>query len=173
MSHQWEHDIANGIYDCTGPDVRAYPCGYSGSNAMPQPDLLVTEPAQVYAIEAKGPIQSDHCYVEEEDVHQLVACENSYTSVHLAVKFRRREPLVLRYFGEVRGRGTEVVPDDYDEKSPAEKFAWLTPEPFDGRVTADGRLALTKPDTDDWPSAKTGLDDVEAVASGLGLVYES
>lgn len=173
MSSDYEHRLANGIYDCTGPEVRAYRCGYSGNSAMPQPDFVVTEPTHVYAVESKGPIQTEYCHIEEDDVRQLIDCQNSYTSVHLVVKFSNREPLVLRYFDNVSGRGDSVVPDDYDEYTPAEKFAWLAPEAFDARVTDSGTLALTKPDTDEWPSTKAGLDDVEAVVSGLGIVYDS
>lgn len=163
MSSQWENLKAKEIYRKTGPEIRTYRCGYSGSNAMPQPDVLLTTPTNNYAIEMKGPIATDYCSVEEDDIDQLVECTNSYTTAALVIKFQRREALVVRFFDKASGI------DEYDDLSPAEKFAALIPQEFDPRVTDSGTLRVTKPDTDEWPSATAGSDDVDAILSGLGI----
>lgn len=174
MSSDWENEKAIEIVDATDDSIRVHRCGYSGNNAFPQPDLLITAPMQNYGLELKGPIQSEYCYIEEDDIEQLVEYENAHTSVWLVVKFSRREPLVVRYWDELTTSQADAasVPDDFDEQSPAEKLATLVPDCFDPRVTDSGALALTKPPTDEWPSATKGSSDVDAILSGIGVVTE-
>lgn len=170
MSKQYENDIAKQIHRGTDGHIRAYRCGYSGSNAMPQPDVLVTTGTVNYAMEIKGPIQSGHCYVDEEDLEQLEDCENGYTAAVLVVKFQNREPMVVRYFGDLTNAQSVVKgAKEYEDMSVAERMAALTPNAFDPSVTDSGTLSLTKPDTDDWPSARAGSDDVDAILSGVGV----
>lgn len=175
MSSQWEHTISNGIEEETGDEYKSYRCGYSGNSKHPQPDVHVAGPMQNYDMELKGPIKRDVCYVEEDDIDQLVECQNAQTAVYLVIKFQRREPLVVRYWEDLTTDQTSVagLPDDYEDLSKAEKFAAVIPGAFDPRVTDSGTLALSKPSTDDWPSAKAGSDDVDAIISGVGIVTES
>lgn len=168
MSHSYEHTIANDIHDATRSDVRAYPCGYSGSNAMPQPDVLVTSPSENYAMELKGPIAKDTVDIEKSDLQQLVDCTNSYTSAFLVIKFQRRRPVVVRYFPQVSGD------DEYNDLGLAEQFARLVPEEFNPRVrtsdeTGTTRLYIDKPSTDEWESGY-GEDDARTIMSRIGLV---
>lgn len=173
MSSQWENKIAKEIHRTTPSRIRAYRCGYSGNNAMPQPDILVTEGHINHGAELKGPIQSDRLYIDEEDIEQLVACQTGYTAVYLVVKFSHREPCVVQYFEELTGTQSSVGgAADYNDMTPVEKFATLVPEAFDPSVTDSNALALSKPSTDDWPSAQAGSDDVDAIMSGMGVVTE-
>lgn len=171
MSKQYENDMAKQIHRATPSHVRAYRCGYSGSNAMPQPDVLVTDVMENHGLEIKGPIQSDTVYVDADDIEQLRECQNSHTAVYLVVKFSRREPVVVRYFEELTAQQHPEA-DKFNDMSPAEKFAVLAPDAFNPRVTDSGTLALDKPDTDDWPSASAGSSDVDAILSGLGIKTE-
>lgn len=164
MSKQWENEKAKEIHRQTGTDVRTYRCGYSGSNAMPQPDVLITTPTNNYAVEMKGPIAGEYCSVDEDDIEQIVECTNSYTTAALVIKFQNRETLVVRFFDKASGI------EAYDDLTPAEKFAALIPNEFDPRVTDSGTLRVTKPDLDSgWPSAQAGSGDVDAILSGLGI----
>lgn len=172
MSHQYEHDMANAVYRKTEDHVKVYPCGYSGSNAMPQPDVLVCEPQQNHAMEIKGPIQSERHYIDAEEFEQLLACEAPTTAVYLVVKFSRREPVVVRYWRSFDDPTAGGLPADYNDLSPVEQFVELFPAAFEPRVTDGGALGLDKPDTDDWPSASAGADDVDAICSGLGLTTD-
>jgi Holliday junction resolvase len=165
MSKQYENDLAKAIHDATDSNVRAYRCGFSGNNAMPQPDVLITTPDMNHAIEVKGPIASQRLYVDEEDIEQLVECQNDTTYVALVVKFQRRQPVVIRYY-------ESMTNDGWNDLSAAEKLMKLTPEAFDAYVTTSGSLALNKPSTDDWPSARSGASDEDAVLSGLGVVTD-
>jgi Holliday junction resolvase len=171
MSHQYENDMAKEMHRATGDDVRTYRCGYSGNNAMPQPDVLVATTYDNYALELKGPIQSDRCYVDEDDIEQLIECQNAYTRAVLVIKFPRREPLVVQFFQKLTDEQHPEA-DEYNALSAAEKFAVLIPDAFDPRVTDSGKLAVSKPDTAVWPSASAGSADVDAILSGLGVPTE-
>lgn len=171
MSSDYENDIAKGVHRATDTEIRCYRCGYSGNNAMPQPDIIITTPTINYVVELKGPIQSEQCYVESDDIEQLLDCQTSYSVAGLAVKFPHREPVVVRYFDKLTGMQHPNA-DDYNEMSQVEKFATLTPDAYNPRVTDAGTLALDKPSTDDWPSAQAGSDDVDAILSGLGVTTD-
>lgn len=174
MSSDYENDIAKKVHRGTRSAIRAYRCGYSGNGAAPQPDVLLTTPTENYAVELKGPIQSDRVYVDDEDIDQLVDCTNTYTAAALVVKFSHREPVVVRYFPKLSG--DQMVAEGakaYNEAEPAEKLARLVPDAFNARITESGSLALDKPTTDEWPSATAGASDVDAILSGLGIATES
>lgn len=163
MSKQYENDIAKAIFRNTGGEIRAYRCGYSGSNAMPQPDVLVTLPAQNVGMELKGPLKKDVIYVEQDDLEQLIECMNADTVVALVVKFQNRKPLVVRYYDAVVGR------EEWDDISDLEKWEALVPEAFDPKLTDEGNLRIRKPDTDEWPSARASEDDYMEICGELGI----
>lgn len=167
MSHSYEHTVVNSIYNETPHYIKVYPCGFSGSNAIPQPDILVTEPHGLnHAIELKKS-RSDYVYVDEEDIEQLIECEGPATPVYLVVKFTNRQPVVIRYYGDVTN-----APDGWDELSPTERFARLAPDAFDANVTDSGNLSLSRPSTEEWPSSRAGMDDAVAVVNGCGIDNE-
>lgn len=173
MSSQHENDIAKQVHRSTSNEIKVYTCGYSGNNAFPQPDILVTTPTIHYGVEMKGPIKSDTVYVDEEDLSQLMECRGPSTAVGLYIKFQRREPLVVRHFKELTGSQSDVDElDGYNDASVAEQFKLLIPSAFNPRVTKSGVLACDKPSTDEWSSASAGSDDHQALLSGLGVPTE-
>lgn len=183
----YENEIAKELYRDTGSLVKVYTAGYSGNNAIPQPDIHVFDNGNTMAhdIELKT-AQTDYCAIEEDDLQQLVECRAPNTRVWLHVKFSRRAPLVVPFVKvtgshlnhqpeQTRVAGLEVTGEDFD--SIAAQFAHIinqsTDEAFDARVrTSDGgitRLYLTKPDTDGWPSASASEDDHIEMANQMGL----
>jgi Holliday junction resolvase len=164
MSKQYENDMAKEMHRATDDSVRAVRAGFSGSNAMPQPDVLVTTPTGNYGLELKGPIQSDTVRITEDDLEQLLEFANGYTRVGLVVKFSRREPLVVMHIPHVSGI------EGWEDMSAAEQFQKLIPSAIPSRVSDEsGALLIDKPGTDDWPSAQAGSADHDAILSGLGI----
>lgn len=168
MSSQYEHKIANGIYEETPQSVMAYRCGYSGNSKHAQPDVLVTTYSGNKGLELKGPIQSDNVYIDADDLHQLVACQNANTDVYLIVKFPRYEPVTIKYYGHMAGDRA----DEWNNMSVAERFAALAPAAFNARVTDSGSLAMSNPKDTDWPSTVSGKDDVTKILDDLGLPHD-
>jgi Holliday junction resolvase len=167
---QYENTLTNEIDRATNDTVNVYPVGYSGSHATTAEDILVTDASTGlnYALEVKK-IASDYCYIDAEQLEALVARDNGHTVSALVISFSHREPIVTRYYDSVSGvDGAE----SYNDKSVLEKFATLLPDCTDARITDSNKLAISKPSTDDWPSAQSGSDDVDAICSGLGIVTE-
>jgi Holliday junction resolvase len=185
MSKQWEHQVANGIDEATDEETRAFRIGFSGSSAKPNGDVLITTPRECYALEVKRS-KKDRFYIDAEDIDQLVECENSYTSVWLVMKFNNREPVSVRYYGNVTGwtTSTEVSDPSADDESATDDSEWqslsateriarLFPDCFDAHVTPDGNLRVDKPDTDVWSSARGGIADELAILRDLGIRNEN
>jgi len=161
VSHAYEHTVANEVYENVA-DVKAYVAGYSGNSRIPQPDVLVTEPTGTcHALELKN-IASDRCYIDGDDIRQLVACQGAATMAHLVVKFNNRKPLVTRYYDDVTGEGWSGL-------TPAAKMCKVIPPCFSPRVTDSGSLALDKPTTDEWDSARSSPPDWQVIAESLGI----
>lgn len=174
MGSQYENEMAKEMHRETSDVVRTVRCGYSGSNAMAQPDVLVTAPDMNHGLELKGPIQNPPCAVTEEDLEQLIEFGNGYTAVYLVVKFPHREPLVVRYY-ENLSWSEDDWDEEWDDMSVAEQFETLIPPAFNPRVnvsdkTDTTRLYLDKPDTDGWPSTRSGRSDEVAVLEEIGVV---
>ena len=165
MSKQYENDIAKWVYRKTSGGIRAYRCGYSGNNAMPQPDVLITEPTGTcHALEIKKSC-SDKVYIDGEDIKQLIACQGAATMAHLVVKFNNRKPMVTRFYEDVTG-------EDWSDLTRTEKMCKVIPPCFNPRVTDGGSLALDKPTTDEYESARSSPPDWQVIADGLGLRTE-
>lgn len=175
MSKQYENEVAKEMHRETGNAVRVYTAGYSGNNAFPQPDIHVATENMNHDLELKGPIAKDTVVVEDEDLEQLVACQNGYTAVYLVVKFPHREPLVIRYYGALSG--SSAADDglgEWAEKSIPERFEALAPDCFNPRTSTANksgttRLYLDKPETDEWTSTRAGRDDVTTIIEELGI----
>ena len=164
MSHQYEHQVANEVYENVS-GVKAYVAGYSGNSRIPQPDVLVTEPTGTcHALELKRTSQ-DRCYIDGDEIRQLVACQGAATMAHLVVKFNNRKPMVTRFYEEVTG-------DDWSDLTATEKMCKVIPPCFNPRVTDSGSLALDKPTTDEFESARSSPPDWQVIADGLGLRTE-
>lgn len=164
MSKQYENDIAVAIYRKTYDNVRTFRCGYSGNNAMPQPDVLITTPTNDHALEVKKR-QGPTAYIEEDDLEQLAECQNGHTIVYLVVKFPHYEPVVIRYWPHMVGH------DDWNERSVVEKFQGAAPPALNPRVTDGGNLALTL-NKDKWMSTRKGRDDIETILDEIKVPYK-
>lgn len=170
----YENELTTALDRSTDEAVNVYPVGYSGSHAETAEDILIADArtGMNYALEVKNYTTKDYCYFDPEKLEALVARNNGQTVCAIVMKFSRREPLVLRYFDELTEQQVDGA-TDYNDMSVAEKLAVLAPPVFDPRVTDSGKLALTKPDADDdWPTARGGVDDVDAILSGLGIKTE-
>ena len=160
----YENEIAKQLYRGSDSLVRVYTAGYSGNNAIPQPDIHVFHNGTTMAhdMELKH-AQSDYCYVDEEDLQQLAECRAPNTRVWLVVKFSNRAPLAVPL----------VDSRDRDFDSLAAQFAYIidnaTDSSFDARATESDTLAITKPDTDGWQSAQASAADYLEIAKQMGL----
>lgn len=171
----FENELTNKLDRAVGNHVNVYPVGYSGSHATSAEDILVTDASTGlnYALEVKNYTTKERCYIEPDQLEALVDRNNGQTVCALVMKFSRREALVVRYFDELTGGQMQVDgAEAYNDASVAEKFAALIPDAFRPKVTDSGNLRLVKPDTDDWPSATSGVSDEDAVLSGLGITTQ-
>jgi hypothetical protein len=118
---------------------------------MPQPDVAVATMDGAYAIEVKN-YQSNRMGIPAEDISQLddAALPRMVTPV-LHLKFSRRRPLILK--------GNEAV--EHPE---------IAHDAFDPRWNDSGdTVYLSKPNTEEWPSASSSPDDERVLAEALGL----
>lgn len=158
---RYENKLANHVHEDTTDEVRVYPIGYSGNHAMPAPDILFTTGEKILGVEVKRSTIStgDYSYIlHSDDFEQMCALENENTDVGFAVKFTRRELYVLPDVS---------VPDDPSEY--ADRLAEEVYDCFEPHVTDSGNLRLTKPETDEWPSATRGMDDSIVMANYFDL----
>lgn len=164
MSKQWENDLAREIWHADPPYVRAYRAGYSGSGAMPQPDVLVHDNStgMAYAIESKGPIKNDQVAIDDDDADQMEACRSHMTQSWLVVKFRNRAPINIPL----------LETDGYDDRTPLEQLQFIIQEsyPFlNARIPGEKYLYIDKPSLDDWESARASEDDYREILRGIGV----
>ena len=157
----WENEVANAFGRQTGDVIRVYPNGYSGNGALPATDIVITDGVHVHGVELKRHScdRGEYKYsLDEDDFEQLLAVQNDYTKTHVGVKFTNCELL------------TAEVPSVASPQQAADTLCERIPPAFDPHITKSGNLRLTKPELDDWPSSRGGMDDHRALASHLGLV---
>lgn len=170
MSKQYENDIAREIWHADPPYVRAYRAGFSGSGAMPQPDihLFDNSTGMAHDLELKGPIAKDQVDIHREDAQQLDDCRSNMTRSYLVIKFQNRAPIVIPLM-DIQG--------DDEEREPLEQLCFIANEmyPFlNPRIPGDEWLYLDKPDVDNdaedgWPSARSSGDDFREILRGIGI----
>lgn len=153
----YENFLVNKLYWETSPGIYATRCAYSGSGALPQPDMLVVDNNwnQTHGLEVKkrDPRRNKNGtytpvdVLEPDDMEQLKWVNKNGVRTWVAVKFTNRELLVF----------------EYDN-------GWIDniPECFEPRMV-NGKLKLRKPQTDEWPSAKAGRSDLEVLSEKLDL----
>ena len=156
---RFEHEVANGVTrDNEG--VVAWPVGYSGNNAVPCPDVVVLSSSRGTALELKKTRQ-DTFGIPRSDLQQLLEVQTNYLDVALLIDFANREPLY------VEPKFPSLSEFGLDDVDPIENFHLSIPDCFDPRRTDGGEeptLRLSKPSTDEWSSARSGLDAVEKIA---------
>lgn len=143
-----DNEIAAVINDATNEKVHAHSMRGSGNTRHAEADVLVRTPHNDHAIEAKRSSvgTGEYAYVlQKDDIEQLQALSNQFTTCWVLVKFTNREPALFR-----TPKGRVIV-----DRIPSA----LAPHTDE---SAGYELRLTKPDTDDWPSAQAGdsLQDV-------------
>lgn len=166
MSKQFEHDMVNRCHDESPEYVRTYRCGYSGSNRIPQPDMLITDVQFNHAFELKGPLARDHIYIDEGDLQQLEEVRNGNTNVYLGIKFQNRELLALQFFETIRIRKDGKA---ISHERLCDQWAELIPDAFDATTTESGSLRINKPSTEEWNSQQSGRPPEIVLLSAAGV----
>jgi Holliday junction resolvase len=164
----FENELVNDINRDDTSLASAWPLGYSGSHATVDADILLTTARSNYAVEAKT-ASTEYSRVDNDQLERLVATENPYTSAVLFVKFSNRRPVTVQHYGKIEH---EDRPDDWDEYTAADRFAFFVPEVFDPRVTDSGTLALTRPSLDDWPSSRASAPSYACLLGDCGLAND-
>jgi hypothetical protein len=150
-----DNKIANAINEATTDKVAAHSMRGSGNTGYAEVDVIVRTPLNDKAIESKRSSvgTGEYAYVlDEEDTRQLRAVSNDYTTTWVLMKFTNREPALFRMpKGGVR---VDRIPSSFDPHTDE---------------SARYELRLTKPETDDWPSAQAGRSLTEVLIEGLSL----
>lgn len=155
---RYENDTAVEFHRESPDHATAWPIGYSGSNAIPSADVLLLSKGGAVALELKTTSQ-DTFGVAESDLEQLLDVQKNYMDICLVINFANREPVFIEpAFPSLDGFGLDGGPD------PIENFMSGTPDVFEPRRTDGGdepMFRVSKPSTDEWPSARSGKDTVE------------
>ena len=166
MSHQYENRIAKEIWHAEPVYVRAYRAGYSGSGAMPQPDVHIKDNSSgmSHDVEIKGPIKGDTVKIDADDANQMEGCRSHMTRSHLTIKFQNRAPITIPLLDT----------DGYDERTPLEQLKFIADEsyPFLNARIPGEYLYLDKPSLDDWESATAAKDDFREILRSVGIYKE-
>jgi len=158
---RYENDVARELTRETDDSCVAWPVGYSGNIAVPAPDVIGLTNTRGFALELKK--YRDDISVPHSDLMQLLDVQKQYLDVALLIKFSHREPVLI----EPTPRSLDAFTIE-DDIGVIERFIRGTPDVFeprcvDGGADEQGALRLSKPSTDEWPSAQVGDDAVEKI----------
>ena len=163
---RYEHDVANGVTRSLD-DVIAWPIGYSGNNAVPCPDVLVIHSGGAVALELKT-TNSDTFGIEKSDLEQLLSVQKNWMDVALLINFSHREPI----FVEPKWPALDAF--SHEDVDAIENFKLNVPDAFEPRRTDGGdgeeQLRLSRPSTDEWPSARDGRDSIEVIQASVPTI---
>lgn len=162
-----DNDIANAVYEHTGPNVVCHPTRGSGNVKSPQGDVVIRTNAWDYVVELKRNSRTDRgdraTFLKEEDLEQLKKCSNDYTMIYVGLKMTHCQMVCAE---------VEVASQADDASDLAESLAENMPEAFDANATRSNNVTIRKPvDTDVWPSATAGKSDAEVVCDAIGVEY--
>lgn len=168
-----EHKLATSMNQ-VAPDVRAVTCGYSGNSSIEgAADVIVLTPndqfervATAYFMEVKSysgergkrltlKASGDDSFTDQ--LNDLVDNTPSYGQAILALKLSRCE---LALF----------VPEAFLEEAQAGEDV-DSDHPFAPRMTDTGNVSIRKPQTDEWPTARSGRSNVDVICESLGVDY--
>jgi hypothetical protein len=159
-------------------DVRAFTMGYSGNSSIEgAADVIVLTPndqfakvASAYFIEAKSysgergkriTLQASGGDSFTDQLEELVENTPEYAQPILALKLDHCELVLFMpqaFLEEAQDRA-----DGKDVESN---------HPFVPRTTDTGNVSIRKPETDEWPTARSGRSNVEVICESLGVDYE-
>jgi len=162
----FEHEIANGVFDRTGGRLLPLRVGWSGNQKVPSPDVVLDDGDLVHAFEFKRTTQDRISITfspetpeedRDDDLSDLLRFANDYprkVAPAVGIRFTNRQLLLLR-----------IWPADNDEKL---RESMVETAPVEAKVTRAGNISVPKPPTDTqattdeqgWPSSQVG-DDFE------------
>lgn len=156
----YEHEIADAVYEHTDGQLFPMRAGYSGNQAIPMPDVAIDDGDKIHAFEFKR-TSNDRFSVTYDP--EKVGEPNSSDDLSQLVTFARDHPRTVCPYVGVRFTNRQLVlaklwlkaPDDRSMLNSAVQTC-----PTSVRVTRADNLSFHKPDTDEFPSARAG-DDVE------------
>lgn len=157
QGRQYENDLAKELHRNTEGRfvVRA---GYSGNSALPLPDIYIRNCDETYdvAFEVKR-TSRDHTYVDRDDFVNLYKLRNRVPyklDTVFAYKFSQREML------------THSIP--HKSKDSVDDVIERYVKEYD-RVSRSGEdtVRIDKPALDDYPSARSGVEDYECLKACL------
>lgn len=159
----YEHEMANGVYEATDGALFPLRVGWSGNNKIPAPDVFVDDGIKGHAFEFKRTTQDrisityDPDSDEPDDLSDLITFASSYPRTccaYLGIRFTHRQLVLLKFW--LGAPGTAALLQSA-----------VTTSPIDARVTHAGNLSVHKPANDDWMSAQSG-DDVQYLLETIG-----
>lgn len=160
----YEHEIANGVYETTEHDISPLRVGYSGNQSIPLPDVVIDDGTKIHAFEFKRTSDDRISVTFEEDnigepnpdddLSQLLTFAEQYPRTvcpYIGVRFTNRQLILAKLWQEAP-----------DYKSVLRSAVQTCPT--DARLTRADNLSFHKPNSErsdaDWPSARQG-DDIE------------
>lgn len=164
----YEHEIANGVYDRSGQQLFPIRAGYSGNSDIPLPDVAIDDGDKVHAIELKNTVEDRISVTFDEDelgkadadddLSELVTFAEGYPRTvcpYVGVRFKNRQLVLAKLWLE--------APDRRSMLNSAKQTC-----PTQVNVTRADNLSFHKPELDEWISAKKG-DDIEYVLETIGV----
>lgn len=169
-----EHSLATSL-NKVETDVRAFTCGYSGNSSIEgAADVIVLKPvdqitnvASAFFMEVKSysgergkritlQASGDDTFIDQ--LEELIENTPTYAQEILAVKLDRCELVLFlpeQFLDEAQKRADgEDVDSDH---------------PFVPRVTDGGNVSIRKPQTDEWPTARSGRSNVDVICESIGV----
>lgn len=163
----YEHEMANGIYERTHGKLFPLRVAWSGNGNIPAPDVFVDDGKKGHAFEFKRTTQDRISLTynpdddEPDDLSDLITFAQNYPRTccaYIGVRFTHRQLLLAKIWLQ--------APDPLAMLESA-----VTMCPVDASVTYAGNLSIQKPDSDlsdaKWASAQVG-DDVEYLLATIG-----
>jgi len=150
-----DNSVANALIEATDETVDAHSMRGSGNTKHSQCDVLLRTPKVDWAIELKrSSIGTDERtqIADEEDLHQLADCANTYTRIGFGIKLTNRQLCFV-------------------EASPiytADTLVERLPNCFDANHTDSGNLTIRKPEASEWPSAQSGESNADVILNEVG-----
>lgn len=174
MSYQqsglnFEHELANDVFDETDHELLPMRAGYSGNQKIPAPDILIEDGWKCHFIEVRKKKQGKNSCTfeydtdpeERDDIWDLLHAAHLYprtTTASVGVKFANRQFIL-----------TKLYPIAPDKQQTVLQNA-VTTCPVEAIISRSDNLVVRKPNTDlsdaDWPSAQKG-NDAQAVLDSI------
>lgn len=158
--YDFEHTIANGVYDFTGGALSPIRAGYSGNQKIPLPDVVIDDGDKIHAFELKK-TSKDRLSVTydtesrgepnpSDDLSELFTFAEQYPRTvcpYVGVRFSHRQLTLAKFWMQ--------APDDRSLLRSGVQTC-----PTSVKLTRADNLSFHKPETDEWVTATAG-DDIQ------------